>query len=97
MADAKNPPVLPEGYDPEQAKANKGMAAYDAEKAKEGMDAQKMRDKAAALLKAGLGVFGRKDEEPVKKNKGGSVGYKKGGKVRGCGIAQKGLTKGRMV
>ena len=25
------------------------------------------------------------------------VGYKKGGKVRGCGIAQKGLTKGRMV
>lgn len=23
--------------------------------------------------------------------------YKKGGKVRGCGIAQKGLTKGRMV
>ena len=25
------------------------------------------------------------------------VGYKKGGKVRGCGIAQKGLTKGKMV
>ena len=24
-------------------------------------------------------------------------GYKKGGKVRGCGIAKKGLTKGRMV
>ena len=24
-------------------------------------------------------------------------GMKKGGKVRGCGIAQKGLTKGRMV
>lgn len=25
------------------------------------------------------------------------VGYKKGGKVRGCGCATKGLTKGRMV
>jgi hypothetical protein len=26
-----------------------------------------------------------------------SQAYKKGGKVRGCGIATKGLTKGRMV
>jgi hypothetical protein len=25
------------------------------------------------------------------------LGYKKGGKVRGCGVAQRGLTKGRMV
>ena len=24
-------------------------------------------------------------------------GYNKGGKVRGCGVAQRGLTKGRMV
>ena len=33
------------------------------------------------------------------KKKGGSIGYKAGGavKVRGCGIARKGLTKGRMV
>jgi hypothetical protein len=38
-----------------------------------------------------------KTEEPVKKKKGGAVVYKAGGKVRGCGIAQKGLTKGRMV
>lgn len=37
-----------------------------------------------------------KPEEPVKKRKGGVV-YKAGGKVRGCGIATKGLTKGRMV
>ena len=35
--------------------------------------------------------------KPVEKKAGGSVGYKAGGKVRGCGIAQKGLTKGRMV
>ena len=33
-----------------------------------------------------------------KKNMGGKVmGYNKGGKVRGCGVAQRGLTKGRMV
>jgi len=38
-----------------------------------------------------------KTEEPVKKQKGGAVVYKSGGKVRGCGIATKGLTKGRMV
>ena len=36
-------------------------------------------------------------KEPVQKKKGGSIGYKSGGKVRGCGIAQKGLTKGKMV
>lgn len=35
--------------------------------------------------------------KPEEKNKGGAIAYKKGGKVRGCGIAQKGLTKGRMV
>jgi hypothetical protein len=35
--------------------------------------------------------------KPEEKKAGGTVGYKKGGKVRGCGIAQKGLTKGRMV
>lgn len=28
--------------------------------------------------------------------KGGAVKYKSGGKVRGCGIAQRGLTKGKM-
>ena len=35
----------------------------------------------------------------VNKKAGGSVGYKSGGsvKARGCGIARKGLTKGRMV
>ena len=31
------------------------------------------------------------------KLKPGMAGYKKGGKVRGCGAAQRGLTKGRMV
>jgi len=35
--------------------------------------------------------------KPEEKKAGGKVGYKAGGKVRGCGIARKGLTKGRMV
>lgn len=36
--------------------------------------------------------------KPVEKKKGGMCkGYKAGGKVRGCGMATKGLTKGRMV
>jgi hypothetical protein len=88
MADSKNPKPLPEGYDPELEKANKGMAAFEAEKAKEGMEAQKMRDKAAALLKAGLGAFGRKDEEPVKKAMGGMVGSASK-RADGCAIRGK--------
>jgi hypothetical protein len=36
--------------------------------------------------------------KPVEKKKGGMCkGYAAGGKVRGCGMATKGLTKGRMV
>jgi hypothetical protein len=37
----------------------------------------------------------KKDAEG--KKAGGKVGYKAGGKVRGCGMATKGLTKGKMV
>lgn len=34
---------------------------------------------------------------PTAKKKGGKIcGMKKGGKVRGCGIAERGLTKGKM-
>ena len=36
----------------------------------------------------------RKREEEAKRK---TAGMKKGGKVRGCGAAQRGLTKGRMV
>lgn len=42
----------------------------------------------------------KEDKEPAgagKESLSKSQNYKKGGKVRGCGIAQKGLTKGRMV
>jgi hypothetical protein len=91
MADSKNPPVLPEGYDPELDKANKGMAAFEAEKAKEGTEAKKMRDKATNLLKSGFGALSRKkDEEPVKKAKGGSVSS---ASKRADGCAIRGKTK----
>ena len=47
-------------------------------------------------------IFGEtKATEDGEYKKGGKivskVAYKSGGKVRGCGIDQKGLTKGRMV
>ena len=78
MADSKNPPVLPEGYDPELDKANKGMAALEKERAaaQAKLDArdQKAKDKAKALMEFGAGLLGRKkDAEPVKKSKGGSI------------------------
>ena len=99
MADSKNPPVLPEGYDPEREKANKGMAKYEAEQAaaQAKLDAQdeKAKNMGKSLMKFATDVLNKPQTE--KKRSGGSVGYKAGGKVRGCGIARKGLTKGRMV
>ena len=97
MADSKNPPVLPEGYDPELDKANKGMAALEKERAaaQEKLDIrdQKAKDKAKALMDFGLGIL--KDvKEPVKKAKGGSVSS---ASKRADGCATKGKTKGRMV
>jgi hypothetical protein len=98
MADSKNPPVLPEGYDPELDKANKGMAAYELEnmKAQQKRDIQdqKAKDKAKALMEFGAGLLGRKkDEEPVKKAKGGMVSS---ASKRADGCAIKGKTKGTM-
>jgi hypothetical protein len=99
MADAKNPPVLPEGYDPELDKANKGMAALEKERAaaqaKLDMRDQKAKDKAKALMEFGAGLLGRKkDEEPVKKAKGGMVGS---ASKRADGCAQRGKTRGKIV
>ena len=86
MADSKNPPVLPEGYDPELAKANKGFAAVEKEQAaaQAKLDAQdqKAKDKAKALVDFAGSMF-KSSQEPAKKRTGGSVGYKAGGKVAG--------------
>ena len=95
MADSKNPPVLPEGYDPELEKANKGMAKYEAEQAaaqaKLAARDEKVKAKGAALMKFGLGLLKPgKDEEPVKKAKGGSV---KSASARADGCAVRGKTR----
>ena len=79
MADSKNPPVLPEGYDPELDKANKGYYALEKEKLmkQRELDArdQRAKDKALGLMKLGSDFLKPKkeDKEPVKKAKGGSV------------------------
>lgn len=94
MADSKNPPVLPEGYDPELEKANKGMAAYDLEnmkaQQKRDMQDQKVKDKGEALMKFGLGLLNPKKDEVVKKAKGGSV---KSASARADGCAIRGKTR----
>lgn len=68
---------------------NTGPSSTNAvkEKSKREMDLERLKAK-------------DKDKEPTgsgKESLSKSQNYKSGGKVRGCGIAQKGLTKGRMV
>lgn len=70
------------------------QAQNDAAKARMAKEDAKSPDTVQAKVNRLIGDV--KTEEPVKKRKGGVV-YKAGGKVRGCGIATKGLTKGRMV
>jgi hypothetical protein len=67
------------------------------EKAKKEMAEQDAKSPDTTQARVNRMIDKIKPEAPVKKKAGGSVGYKSGGKVRGCGIAQKGLTKGRMV
>ena len=97
MSDSKNPPVLPEGYDPELAKANKGYNAVEKEKLIKqrelDMQDQAAKDKALGLMKFGAGILnrsGKKEEEPVKKASGGSV---KSASARADGIAIRGKTR----
>lgn len=73
------------GTEEQNAKAKKEMAEQDA------------KNPDTTQAKVNRMVEKIKPSEPVKKKSGGKVGYKSGGKVRGCGIATKGLTKGRMV
>jgi hypothetical protein len=67
------------------------------EKAKKEMAKQDAKSPDTTQAKVNRMIDKMKPAEPVKKAKGGSVAYKSGGKVRGCGCATKGLTKGRMV
>lgn len=61
------------------------------EKAKKDMAEQDAKNPDTAQAKVNSMIDKIKPAEPVKKAKGGSI------KARGCGIAQKGLTKGRIV
>lgn len=95
MADSKNPPVLPEGYDPEREKANRGMAMYELEKQMAqrqlDMEDQIAKDRAKGLVDMGLRLFKtKKDEEPVKKASGGKV---KSASARADGCAIRGKTR----
>mgnify|MGYP003345483886 CR=1 FL=1 len=61
------------------------------------MQDQRAKDSALSLMKLGLStgnIFGKKDENPVKKAKGGSVSL---ASKRADGCAIKGKTKGRIV
>jgi hypothetical protein len=57
---------------------------------------KKMVKKAVGMHEKQL--HGGKKSDMTKLRSGGSCkGYATGGKVRGCGVATKGLTKGKMV
>lgn len=90
MADTKNPKPLPEGYDPELEKAQRGYQKYEAEN----QAAQKKLDEEDRKAVETM----RKVKEKVKS----FIPFKKGGSVssaskRADGCAQRGKTRGRMV
>ena len=53
--------------------------------------------KAADKLKSGISRAKKAASEEGLDASASERGFKKGGKVRGCGIAERGLTKGKMV
>jgi len=92
MADSKNPPVLPEGYDPELEKTNKGMAALEKERAdaQAKLDArdERAKDMGKSLMKFATEVLTK--QQPVKKAAGGSV---KSASARADGCCIRGKTR----
>lgn len=66
--------------------------ANDEADARQKAAAEKYPDSAEAKVEKLKAMFGKKKGGIINK-----IAYKSGGKVRGCGIAQKGLTKGKMV
>ena len=90
MADSKNPKPLPEGYDPELEKANKGYAEYEKKQA----EAQKKLDAQDAAAKQTVKNVVEKVKGAFKFKAGVSVGS---ASKRADGCAVRGKTKGRMV
>lgn len=89
MADSKNPKPLPEGYDPEREKANKGYAEYE----KQQSEAQKKLDAEDAAAKEKVRNVVEKVRGAFKFKSGGSVSASR----RADGIAQRGKTRGKIV
>jgi hypothetical protein len=81
----KNPKPLPEGYDPELEKANKGYEKYESEQ----KEKQKKLDSRDEAMRERF----RSVKESVKK----VLPFKKGGVTRADGCIKKGHTKGRIV
>ena len=74
------------------ANMQKGMENYN----KRRVGGQAAKDEAAAKKAAAKKAAAKpKPVDPEGMNMGGMVGYKKGGKVRGCGIATQGVKKAK--
>jgi len=63
-------------------------------KAEERKEMSEDKKQDVALIKK---AFKQHDKQEHKGSKGTTLKLKKGGSVKGCGIASKGLTKGKMV
>ena len=63
-------------------------------KSEERMEEAKDKKQDIAMIKK---AFKEHDAQEHKGGKGTKITLKKGGSVKGCGIASKGLTKGKMV
>ena len=82
----------PESPDPGMKKGGKVMEKES--KSEERMEESKDKKQDVAMIKK---AFKEHDAQEHKGGKGTKISLKAGGKVRGCGIAQRGLTKGKVL
>ena len=82
----------PESPAPGMKKGGKVMEKES--KSEERMDESKDKKQDVAMIKK---AFKEHDAQEHKGGKGTKISLKAGGKVRGCGIAQRGLTKGKVL
>ena len=95
LAKAKAPEgstPTPESPAPGMKKGGKVMEKES--KSEERMEESKDKKQDVAMIKK---AFKEHDAQEHKGGKGTKISLKAGGKVRGCGIAQRGLTKGKVL
>jgi len=90
---------VPQSVGQEFVKADKGKKFKEGGMAKEKMHSEKSemgmdKKQDVAMIKK---AFKQHDAQEHKGGKGTMLKLKKGGSVRGCGCASKGLTKGKIV